>query len=172
MRSTITVSVLAFVFHRRGSTNRIVSICVTILQEEEGNNTPGLASRHFLWDNHILQLKESIGWCIYIARFSQIMPVTAVVALLAFVFLRSDDKYRIVSISVTSPKVEQGQYCLCHSSWHFYGKNRFKLKRSLMVFTLTKSSHKKCLWQLLYLRLSTFVIVTLLKFVVYILSRF
>jgi hypothetical protein len=119
-----TVWVLAFVFHRRGSTNRIVSIYVASLKDYEGKNSPGLASRHFLWDNHILQFKESIGSCIYIARFSQIMPVTAVVALLAFVFLRSEDKYRIVSISVTSPKVEQGQYCPCHSSWHFYGKNR------------------------------------------------
>jgi hypothetical protein len=61
MRSTTTISVLDFLFHRRGSTNRIVSICVTILQEDEGNNTPGLAGRHLLWDNHILQFKESIG---------------------------------------------------------------------------------------------------------------
>jgi hypothetical protein len=95
-----------------------------------------------LWDNLRLQMKESIGWCIYIARFSQIMPVTAAVALLACVFLRSDDKYRIVSISAKSPKVEQGQYCPCHSSWHFEWKKQIKIERALMVFTLTKCSHK------------------------------
>ncbi len=56
-----TVWVLAFVFHRRGRTNWIVSIYVASLKDDEGKiSPPGYAIRHLLWDNHRLQLNERI----------------------------------------------------------------------------------------------------------------
>jgi hypothetical protein len=42
-----TVWVLAFVFHRRGSTNWIVSIYVASLKDYEGKNSPGYAISYF-----------------------------------------------------------------------------------------------------------------------------